>query len=108
MVGGNKGMHSDDYYWFDEYGSVLVDFDPIRNAASAALPQGWHLWGGGDDNGPRTLALSIFKFWVQDKDAWLCCGRGAVVVKFRLDHGKVVVTSANFDSNGGPDDPTRK
>jgi len=71
LVGGNQGMYSDDYYWFDENGPVLVDFGPIRKAANATLPKEYSLWGGGDDNGPRTLARSMFKFWVQEKSAWL-------------------------------------
>ena len=107
-AGGNKGMYSDDYYWFDEDGALPVDFGPIRKAAIAALPRNYSLWGGGDDNGPRTLAMSMFKFWVQEKGGWLCCGRGAVIVRFRLDRGKAVVTSAVFDSSGGPDYRGRK
>ena len=108
MVGGNKGMYSDDYYWFDRAGATWVDFSDIRKAAEAALPEGKNLWGGGDGNGPRTLASSMFKFWVQDRGDWLCCSRGAAIVKFKIDHGHVVITDAIFDPNGGPDYPGRK
>jgi hypothetical protein len=92
-------MYADDYYWFDKNGPVLVDFGPVRIAAKSALPDGKSLWGGGDDNGPRTMALSMFKFWVLNKGDWLCCGGGAVEVRFRLDHGRVIVTGTNYDPN---------
>ena len=107
-VGGNKGIYSDDHYWFHKSGPALVDFGPVRVAARAALPDGKSLWGGGDENGPRTLALAMFRFWVLDKGDWLCCGGGAVEVRFRLDQGRVIVTGTNYDPSARPWPENRK
>jgi hypothetical protein len=101
-VGGNKGIYRDDHYWFDKTGPVLVDFAPVRAAARSALPVGKSLWGGGDENGPRTLASAMFKFWALDKGDWLCCGGGAVEVKFKLDRGRVIVTGTNYYPDARP------
>jgi len=106
MIGGNKGSYSDDYYWFDRGGAHWVDFSGVRKAARAVLPGGKTLWGGGDENGPRTMAKGMFKFRVQDSGDWLCCSPGAVIVKFRIDRGRVVITDATFDPRTEPDDPT--
>ena len=108
MIGGNKGMYSDDYYWFDNSGPALVDFDPVRVAARAALPDGNTLWGGGDDNGPRTLATAMFRFRVLNKGEWSCCGGGAVEVTFRLDQGRVIVVGTDYHSNADPWPEDRK
>jgi hypothetical protein len=107
MVGGNKGEYEDDYYWFDKNGPVLVDFGPVRVAARSVLPKGRNLWGGGDDNGPRTMALAMFKFWVLDKDNW-GRGGGAVEVRFRLDQGRVIVTGTKYDPKANPWPENRK
>ncbi len=108
MVGGNKGTYSDDYYWFDKGGATWVDFGPVQEAAKGALPEGKILSSGGDDNSPRNMALGMFRLRVQDRGDWLCCSRGAVIVKFKLDRGRVVITDASFDARWEPYDPTRK
>ena len=71
------------------------------------LPEGRNLWGGGDDNGPRTMALAMFKFWVLDKGNW-GRGGGAVEVRFRLDQGRVIVIGTKYDPNAQPWPENRK
>ena len=104
MDGGNKGAYSDDFFWFAKSGATWVDFDGVRKAARAVLPKGASLWGGGDDNSPKTIAAGVMQFWVIERNEPLCCGPAAVTVRFRIDRGRVVVKKATFDPKGRPAD----
>jgi len=104
VVGGNQGSNCDDFFWFGKSGATVVDFEGVRKAARAVLPEGASLWGGGDDNRPETIATGVFRFWVIDRNALLCCSPAAVTVRFRIDRGRVVVLKATFDPKGRPAD----
>jgi hypothetical protein len=99
IAGGNKGMYTDDYYWFGQTGPTLVDFAPIWDAARATLPQGVQLWRGGDGNSPETLPSMKFKLQVWNDNDALCCRPGIVEVAFKLDRGHMIVTEAHYNPN---------
>jgi hypothetical protein len=96
--GGNKGGHTDDYYWFNETGPHPLDLTPVIAAAQSALPKGYLLWAWTDG---RALDSSAkLRWWVQKKPAWMCCDGGEVVVHFKLDHGHAIVTQTHYDPVG--------
>jgi hypothetical protein len=103
-VGGNKGWHTDDYYWFDEAGPHPLHLTPVTDAAQSMLPKGYELWPCTDG---RALDSSAkLRWWVQKKGDWGCCSGGEVEVHFKLDHGRVVVTRTRYDPEGGPFHPS--
>jgi hypothetical protein len=56
--GGNKGGHTDDYYWFNETGPHPLDLTPAIEAAQSALPKGYELWPGTDGRATCFSALT--------------------------------------------------
>lgn len=95
-AGGNKGMTTEDYFWFDRSGPNLIDLDPIAKAANAAIPPDKRVYNSGW-GGIEAFPSLRFGIGVADNTSSLCCS-GGVEVKFTLDHGKVVVTSARYFS----------
>jgi hypothetical protein len=101
--GGNKGGHTDDYFWFDETGPHPLDLTPVIEAAQSAIPKGYVLWAWTDGALDSSAKL---RWWVQKKPAWMCCDDGEVEVHFKLDHGRAIVTRTRYDPEGGPFHPS--
>jgi hypothetical protein len=99
IVGGNRGLYADDYYYFGQAGPVRVDFEPVWTAGKAVLPKSMGLWRGGDENSPAALASKRFRLKVLDKGVGMCCADGIVEVRFKLDRGRVIVTDARYIAN---------
>lgn len=94
-VGGNKGMTTEDYFWFDRSGPKLIDLEPILEAAKAAVPPGKRIYNVGW-NGMKAFPILTFDFAALDDSSSLCCSGSSVEVKITLDLGRVIVASAQY------------
>jgi hypothetical protein len=94
---GNGGACFDGYWWFDRTGAQAVDFLPLIQAVSRALPPNatftsrcWALH-------PQTSELES---WVQRKDAEChgCGGLGEVRATYRIEQGVAKPLSVSFEA----------
>ena len=83
-------------FWFNPDGVVKLDFAPVWQAAQNAIPAGRRIWEynlHAEAGFPsQTIAVGIRED-VKNR----CCDTGVVIVKFRVDHGRVVVVQVDFD-----------
>lgn len=93
---GNGGGCLDGYWWFDQAGVHEVDFSPLTQAVSRALPANATFTS-------RCWALdpekSELNSWVQKNDATChaCGGLGEVHARYRIEHGIAKPVSVRFD-----------
>jgi len=98
---GNGGGCADGYWWFDKAGTHLVDFSPLLQAISRALPKN-------STYTPNCWALhpekSELKSWVQERDAKCpaCGGLGMVEARYRIERGVAIPVSVRFQSEEQP------
>jgi hypothetical protein len=87
----------EDYYWFNREGPVRIDITPVWEAAKSTLPKDYGIFRVFD--GRTTLPASTATVWtITAKDWGNCWGsEGAVIVKFRLERGRIIVTSKHWD-----------
>jgi hypothetical protein len=95
-VTGNGGGCLDGYWWFDKAGAHSVDFSPLIQEVSRAIP-------------PNALFTSLcwalhpesskLESWVQRKDAdcHACGGLGEVHASYRIEHGSAKPVSVSFE-----------
>jgi hypothetical protein len=89
-------MTQEDYFWFDRSGPTWMDLSPNLEAAKAAAPPGKNVYNiswGGIGSFPKLT----FGFGMRDDSSSLCCSGDSVEVKITLDHGKIIVTNAQFN-----------
>jgi len=93
---GNGGGCIDGYWWFDKQGPHEVDFSPLLEAISHAIPPDakfmplcWALH-------PKTLELNS---WVERKDAecHACGGLGQVYATYEIEKGAAKPVSVKFE-----------
>jgi hypothetical protein len=100
-IPGTGNYYYEDYFWFSSAGAVRLNLEAIGEATKSVLPSGSGIWkGGGLDM--RSL---LYRTCVWNKgDANCCPSGGEVVVRFRLEAGRVIVTSKHFDTEAKPED----
>lgn len=93
---GNGGHCNDGYWWFDEAGAHAVDFSPLKQAISRALPHNstytsrcWALH-------PEKAELQS---WVQRADAecHACGGLGTIYARYKIQRGVAIPISVRFE-----------
>jgi hypothetical protein len=93
---GNGGGCSDGYWWFDGAGAHAIDFSPLIQAVSRALPPNATFTS-------RCWALhpqnSQLESWVQRRDAEChgCGGLGEVRATYRIEQGVAKPLSVSFE-----------
>jgi hypothetical protein len=94
---GNGGGCSDGYWWFDGAGAHAIDFSPLIQAVSRALPPNATFTS-------RCWALhpqnSQLESWVQRRDAEChgCGGLGEVRATYRIEQGVAKPLSVSFEA----------
>jgi len=101
LIPGTGNNYYEDYFWFSPGGPVRIDIETITAALKSILPAGSGVWkGGGLDMRSLSYHNSVWK----DRDANCCPSGGAVDIRFRIDDGRVIVTSKHFDPLAKPVD----
>jgi hypothetical protein len=98
-VGGNGGYTYEEYYWLDGNGPHPIDLSPVKEAAAFVVPSdiGQSMGPQGADwSNPEDLAKSIFSVPVVGKN--LRCCSGFVHVRFRVEHGRIIVLGATYNA----------
>jgi len=95
QIAGTGGFYYEDYFWFEPGGPVRIALDPIWKAVqSIPLPSGFAIRKGyGLDMESLTFHMPVWR----ERDGNCCPTGGTIDVKFKLDGGRVVVTSKQFD-----------
>jgi hypothetical protein len=88
----------EDCFWLGTKGVVRLDFSPVWKSAQRATPAGRRVWEHGL-RAKTTFNNLTLPVGIRHEESSRCCDRGVVNVKFKLDHGRVVVVGAEFDSN---------
>jgi hypothetical protein len=93
---GNGVGCTDGYWWFDETGAHAVDFSPLKQAISRALPH-----NGTDASGCWGLLSekAELQFWVQRADAecHACGGLGTIYAQYKIQRGVAIPISVRFE-----------
>lgn len=94
LIPGTGNNYYEDYFWLSSAGAVRIDIEAITEAAKSILPSGSGIWkGGGLDMRSLGYHTPVWK----ESDANCCPSGGTVDVKFRLDSGRILITSKQFD-----------
>lgn len=101
LIPGTGNNYYEDYFWLSPLGATRINIEAIGEAVQSVLPSDYGVWKGGG----LVIAKLSYHMPVWKKGDSNCCPTGgAVDVKFRLDGGRVVVTSKNFDPTAKPED----
>jgi hypothetical protein len=101
LIPGTGNNYYEDYFWFSPAGPVRIDIETITKAVQSILPSGLGARkGGGLDMKSLSYRSAVWK----DDDANCCPSGGVVDIKFRLDNGKIIVTSKHYDPTAAPYD----
>ena len=92
----------EDCFWFDSGGVKRIDFAPILRAAQEAAPEGRTVWIH-RLKAKRTFENMTLSLGILTQEWKQCCDRGIVNVRFKLDHGRVIVINTAFDPNADYD-----
>jgi hypothetical protein len=92
---GNGGGCEDGYWWVDEKGPHDVNFAPLTQAISRAIPANGNYTPNCWALHPETMELTS---WVQRSNAecHACGGLGEVHAVFRIEHGVAKPVSVEF------------
>jgi hypothetical protein len=94
LIPGTGNNYYEEYFWFGPDGPVRIDLDAIGKAVQSVLPADTSVWnGGGLDMESLSYHMPVWK----KGDAHCCPTGGTVDVKFKLEAGRIVVTSKHFD-----------
>jgi hypothetical protein len=97
LIPGTGSYYYEDYFWFSSAGAERIDIEKITGAAQSVLPNGNGVWqGGGLDMTAQRYFMPVWK----EGDANCCPSGGTVEIRFRLQDGRVVVTSKHYDPKG--------
>ncbi len=89
-------------FWFAVDGVVRIDFTPIWKAAQKAAPAGRRVWECGL-KAKTTFENMTLPVGIRYEENSRCCDKGVVNVRFKLDHGRVIVINAKFDPDASYD-----
>jgi hypothetical protein len=95
-VSGNGGGCTDGYWWFDNAGPHPVDFSPLQQAVTGALPHNStytsNCWALHPEKGE-------LQSWVQRTDAecHACGGLGTVYARYKIERGTAIPVSVRFE-----------
>jgi hypothetical protein len=93
---GNGGGCDDGYWWFDKAGVHAVDFSPLNQAISRAIPPNStytsNCWALHPEKGE-------LQSWVQRTDAecHACGGLGTVYAQYKIQRGVAIPVSVRFE-----------
>ncbi|MBS1825442.1 MAG: hypothetical protein JST93_08990 [Acidobacteria bacterium] len=99
FVGGNRGLMTEFYFWFDAEGPHEVNYRELwKEVESVPLPQGLRLYGINfvDFNGQVSFPAMRVRVPLRDTNASLCCAEGAVEVDFRFERGRLIPTGKRY------------
>jgi hypothetical protein len=100
QIPGTGNNFYEDYFWFGSNGPVRIDIGVISAALKSILPKGLGVWkGGGLDMESLRYRMPVWK----EGDANCCPSGGMVVIAFRLDGGRLLITSKHFDHLAKPE-----
>jgi hypothetical protein len=93
---GNGGGCDDGYWWFDEAGAHAVDFSPLKQAISRALPHNSTYTSNCWALHPEKAELQS---WVQRTDAecHACGGLGTIYAHYKIQRGIAIPISVRFE-----------
>lgn len=99
FVGGNRGLMTEFYFWFDSAGAHEVDYRALwKEVASVPLPEGVRLYGIQfvDFDGQVSFPAGRVRVPLREVGAARCCAEGGVEVDFRLERGRLIPTGKRF------------
>jgi len=95
--GGIYHIVYEDYYVISQDGALLLDFEPVLEAASKVLPPDMVTW---QPTSRFDFVSSLFEIRTEKKDASVglkaACCEGRVEVPFRIERGRVIAGEAKY------------